>query len=84
MVPKIRVRLLYQYLYSSFANFQNLLVNRVINKPLTNKGDMLQTRSGMLQPCSNLTTSETGCTPFVHRRCYNVTTYKSFFCVLRE
>jgi len=60
----------------------NLLVNRAINNPLTNKGDMLQTRSSMLQPRYNLTTSKTGCTPFVHRRCYNVTTYKSFFVYL--
>ena len=25
-----------------------------------------------------------GCTPFVHRRCYNVTTYKSFFCIFKN
>ena len=29
----------------------------------------------MLQPRYNLTTSKTGCTPFVAGRCYNVTTY---------
>ena len=35
----------------------------------------------LLQPCYNLTTSKTGCTPFVHRHCYNVTTYFLVFCM---
>ena len=35
----------------------------------------------MLQPCSNLTTSETGCTPFATGHCYNVTTYNSILLV---
>jgi len=48
------------------------------------RSGMLQTGSSALQPRYNLTTSKTGCTPFVHRRCYNVTTYESFFYILKN
>ena len=45
-----------------------------ITTPKNTEICLLQGRK-MLQPRYNLTTSKTGCTPFVHRRCYNVTTY---------